>query len=416
MGCGSSARPHPEDEALATDESVLAPAMTEPRSVIIWGAKDLHDADCMGEGSDPYCIVRVGPSGKTWEEKARGSGRRSEVVSDVDSPRWDMGFGCDIHGMVKPEVHIRVYDKDWATEDDFLGEARVEFRVLEAAQDPMDLPLSGGHGTVVVSGGPLGLLDENNIKPSAFYEAMAPIGEMKPVQVEAITGDGPLLVGKEPLPVCLRGIFWLTDQGSSSALASFAGPNNDGGGCSTGHVHGNKYKVRVFGDRVWAMATGPATLSNMSLDLIDLVYHFVFDNGAKPTKCQIYPEVRELGITLTAEWLLDFEAHLVAEDKEFAGSVVWRRPSWMLGEEIKSAEYALVQVIDAEGQRIEPAWSKFVQYQGSEDAGGSPGTVWFHEARADDAAGIPAATDPQEGLKEPEAAQEFVADQPAPSE
>jgi len=78
---------------------------------------------------------------------------------------------------------------------------------------------------------------------------------------------------------------------------------------------------------------------------------------------------------------LDFEMELLKEgDERFPGSVAWRRPSSVLGQEIKSAEYVLLQVIDGKGQRIEPAWSKFVEYQNSSEAGKTPGQIFYRSS------------------------------------
>merc|ERR1711924_88974 len=119
-------------------------------------------------------------------------------------------------------------------------------------------------------------------------DEMGPIGAVKSVNVEDIDGAGPSHLGTGPgLPAVLQGIFWLTQQGTSSALASFGGPSGDGGGCSTGILASNRYKVRVSGDRVWAFAEQDKFAA---LEKVDLIYHFVFDHATNPTRCQIYPE------------------------------------------------------------------------------------------------------------------------------
>merc|ERR1712137_966594 len=121
--------------------------------------------------------------------------------------------------------------------------------------------------------------------------------------------------------------------------------------------------ARVAGDRSWAFADS-STTGFKFVELVDLVYHFIFDDATNPKFCQIYPEAKNLDFMLTAELLLDFEMELLEKgDERFPGSVAWRRVSKVLGQEAKSAEYALVQVIDGSGQRIEPAWSKFVEFQ-----------------------------------------------------
>merc|ERR1712232_87718 len=110
----------------------------------------------------------------------------------------------------------------------------------------------------------------------------------------------------------------------------------------------------------------------------DLIYHFVFDDETNPTKCQIYPEIRKLDFTLTQEWLLDFEGDIKPQgDEEYPGSVIWMRPSFAFGKQVN--EYTLVQVMNGKGERIEPAWSKFAEYQNSDAAGSKPGVVFYHE-------------------------------------
>lgn len=207
------------------------------------------------------------------------------------------------------------------------------------------------------------------------------MGPVKSIDVKDITGAGPLRIGIGPgLPASLQGIFWLTLQGPSSALATFGGPSADGGGCSPGQLIGKTCKVRVGGDRVWAFAENDSASMKL-VQALDLVYHFNFDDAVNPTRCQIYPEGRNLGLTLTAEWLLDFEMELMKNgDEQFPGSVVWKRVSSVFGTEVKSKEYALVQVIDGNQQFVEPAWTKFIEYQNSSEAGNSPGKVFYHEA------------------------------------
>lgn len=383
MGCGASS------STLAPEP--IAGEGSDLRSIVIWGAKGLRDADVVGT-SDPYCVVRVGPKGSAWAEKLRGTGRRSEQVKDSISPQWNLGFTVDIAGMKDPEIHIRVYDKDLLTDDDFLGEAVVFLDRGSLTETPIDVKLSRvkggetGNGTLSVSAGLPKMLQDLNVKPSGFFDAVGPIGAVKSVDIKDIdmksfsAGTGPLRLGTGPgLPAALTGIFWLTKQGPSSALASFGGPSGDGGGCSAGQMVGNRLKVRVAGDRTWSFAENGK--SNTLVEALDLVYHFVFDDAVNPTRCQIYPEGRNLGFTLTADWLLDFDMELLKDgDKEFPGSVVWKRISSVLGREATSAEYALVQVIDGQGQPIEPAWTKFVEYQNSAEAGSSPGKIFYHEA------------------------------------
>ncbi|CAK0853111.1 unnamed protein product [Prorocentrum cordatum] len=377
MGCGSSTLKEAKPNTATKGDPAL-------RSIILWGAQRLPSMDAIGK-ADPYCVARVGPKGSSWDTKLRGSGRRSQPASG-SNPDWKMAFTIDVAKWPDPELQVRVYDAVWVGADEFLGEAVAPLSSL--GEDPSNLALiskpsePGKDGQPIgaeisVSAGSVDLLEKLGCKLSSYYEKLAPVGKAKSVKVEDITGKGPLRVGTAPLPESMQGLFWLSSQGPSSALASFAGPTQDGGGCSTGQMRDKRYDIRVAGDRVWAFAEDN-TIAWKFVETVDLIYHFVFDDAEKPTKCQIYPEAGNLGFTLDAEWLLDFEAHLKPEgSEEYPGSVIWLRPSFVLGKEVN--EYTLVQVMNGAGERIEPAWSKFVEYQNSDAAGAKPGVVFYHE-------------------------------------
>lgn len=381
MGCGASSKTGGEDD------KALGPAGAGS-SIIVWGAEGLKEAEGLG-GLDPYCVVRVGDKGSKWGEKIRGAGRRSEAVKDTANPKWNLGLAVDAKGFKDPEVHVRIFDKDFFTEDDYIGEVVSSLAEIsgKGSSAPVKIPITGGAKptdgrSLSINAGPTKMLEDLKVSASGFYEKIAGIGEEKSVKVDDIKADGPIRVGVGPgLPASLQGVYWLTEQGKSSALASFGGPSGCGGGCSIGQLdEKNRYKVRVAGDRVWAYAKTKEVGGLASS--IDLVYHFVFNDAKNPTKCQIYPESRKLNFTLP-EWVMDFEMELMKDgDPRYPGSVVWRRISSILGKEAKSAEYLLAQVMDAKGQRIEPAWSEFVKYQNSPEAGDSPGVVWYREAKA----------------------------------
>jgi len=371
MGCGATAAKAAEPLEHPTADLV---------SVIIWGGKHLKKSD-LATQSDPYVVARVGPKGSSWDEKCCGSGRRSHSIRSTANPEWNLGFTVDVHGMTDAELQVQVYDKDFATSDDLIGQGTIPLSQLtkdgmKAERHDIEVNVATEPGTLSVSGGPLGLLEAMGIKPSALYESLAPMGKQKMVKVEDITGDGPLRVGTAPLPSSIRGIFWLTAQKHRSALGSFGGPSNDGGGCSPGELTDGRCAVRVGGDRSWALADQKTGIFALN---VDLIYHFVFNDGENPTKCQIYPEARKLGVTLTAEWVMDLEMELMQQEHpEYPGSVVWRRLSYVVGQDV-GEEYALVQVMNENGERIEPAWTKFVEYQKSDVAGHSPGEIWYHE-------------------------------------
>jgi len=203
------------------------------------------------------------------------------------------------------------------------------------------------------------------------------VGQVKSVQVESITGDGPLILGTASLPGDLQGLFWLSQQGTRSALVSFGGPTRDSCGTSTGQLADRQYAIRVTGDRIWTFAEQEGRSQSL-VEALDLIYHFVFDDPINPKRAQIYPESKNLRFTLTAEWILDFEMELVqGGDDRWPGSVVWKRQSKLFG--ISGGEYDLVQVMKGDGMRIEPAWSDFVNYQNSQETGGTPGMLFYRE-------------------------------------
>lgn len=194
-------------------------------------------------------------------------------------------------------------------------------------------------------------------------------------------------------PEALQGLFWLTNQGDSSSLASFA-KSNDGGDMGQGELKKGDYaiSIRVGGDRSWSFADAPGG-NFETVELLDLVYHFRLESGSlkKPTGFRILPEARNLGITLEggiSEWLLDFSMHKMSDEdaraQGFPGSIVWDRTSAVGGQDVDSARYALVQVVDGNRRPIEPAYSQWVAHQKSKDAGSSPGKIHYREALSND--------------------------------
>lgn len=194
-------------------------------------------------------------------------------------------------------------------------------------------------------------------------------------------------------PEALQGLFWLTKQGDSSSLASFA-KSYDGGNMGQGELREGEYaiSIRVGGDRDWSFADAPG--GNFELvELLDLVYHFRLENGslAEPTGFRILPEARNLGITLEgglAEWLLDFSMYKLTDEQAaaagFEGSIVWDRVSAVADKNIDSARYSLVQVVDGKSNPIEPAYSQWVAHQSSPDAGNTAGKIHYREALTND--------------------------------
>ena len=74
MGAAASAT------ATATGESCVVPVV-----VMVKRATDLRKADWDfggGAKSDPYVVVRIGPKGTTWAQKAHGVEWKSDVVKE----------------------------------------------------------------------------------------------------------------------------------------------------------------------------------------------------------------------------------------------------------------------------------------------------------------------------------------------
>jgi hypothetical protein len=197
------------------------------------------------------------------------------------------------------------------------------------------------------------------------------------------------------LPTSMQGVFWLTDQNSSSALVSFA-HTADGGGLSSLETKGEKgiFKIRVAGDRGWSFHDHGKNTNFDRVAKADLVYEFQFSPMPDPTKAQIYPHLENYGVSLGrfTQWLLDFEMYLLECDKTpddpycesldeaFKESVVWQRKSKSFGVHIKSADYKCVQVIDENGRKL-PAFYKWIKYCNSGDTGNTPGVFHYRSIK-----------------------------------
>jgi len=178
----------------------------------------------------------------------------------------------------------------------------------------------------------------------------------KSARSDEVTGDFPLSKEWDALPKQMQGIFWLKDQGDSSSIMSF-GKTNDGSYLSTGVYENDadyQYSVRVGGDRSWAFSDKASSWK--LVEAIDLVYRFQCDNEGRnnPVACDIHGQSLKLGVTLTAEWLLNFRMVLLKENQKPAALkdvVVWGRPSKVLGFDVDSAYYELTQIVDGDGKK-----------------------------------------------------------------
>ena len=239
----------------------------------------------------------------------------------------------------------------------------------------------------------LNLQEALPLPPLSFYDAESfsvdQLGKDKTAGSKAKRAmkknESPIRV-REKEPEALKGIFWLMNQGDSSSVISFA-KTDEGGGVSPGNLQTGDiaYRIRVSGDQSWAFAdNGPNDNYNLA-QLADLVYNFELLDGTldAPTKFQIIPSLQipflclrlELKECFIKEGLLDFSMTLthgagLPDHPVYEESVVWRRDSTLFG---NSGSYEAVQIIDGDGYRIEPAWSMWVSYQQSMEAGDTPG-------------------------------------------
>lgn len=236
-------------------------------------------------------------------------------------------------------------------------------------------------------------------------ECVAYQGDEASAKCSDVGPDGPLVVGGAELPPQLQGVFWLTGQAASSILASF-GRNDDADACGFNPGvatpgDGEKNRVIVFGDRNWAFQD-PSYSTYELVDHSDLVYEFDFDEDF--AHATIQPSFHSAGPPLSTASLLTALSALLSWDADFGdgvdapqdvvkfemtlasnpsypNSVVWTRNTYALGIEIESSRYDLVQILDKDGTKIEPAYGAMLE---SCDANGVAGELFYHTKKQDE--------------------------------
>lgn len=179
-----------------------------------------------------------------------------------------------------------------------------------------------------------------------------------------------------------QGIFWLTKQGAKSSLMSFA-RTNDGCGIADAHTKKegsdpftkeNPFRIRVAGDRTWSDGGGFDSGTFKAAAALDLVYNFIEETAGKIV---IIPQVTRSFFNIkVARWLLEFRADLLdpsqvsvhespytTKPDGSANSAVWRRTSnafFNLHSLGGAGQYDLVQVLDGNGEKLQPAYDDFV--------------------------------------------------------
>jgi len=314
------------------------------------------------------------------------------------SPTWNMG--TLVTGSDRTELSVRVFaladaepslpelrGKNLTGERRLLGEFSVGIGTLrQASRNSVDGKASfklpgGGHLRLTATRGgspPNFGLAEYGMSPSISYETSAPITSQQAVRVEDMLGAGPMILGTAPLPIALQGIWWFAGQTSGSALLSFGGSNNDGSGCSLGYLTGekNSYKIRAEGDRV-VSSSEPSGLDKV-METGDKVYYYEFNNAANPTLGQIYTYFDGLGGAQEGAKSAMMKSTMQLQpngDLEYPGSLVWLKNTTVLGINVKDTK--IVQVIDGAGEKIEPAWSKFVASEKDPENRNYPGWMFY---------------------------------------
>eukprot|EP00588_Corethron_pennatum_P013965 CAMPEP_0194277324 /NCGR_PEP_ID=MMETSP0169-20130528/9681_1 /TAXON_ID=218684 /ORGANISM="Corethron pennatum, Strain L29A3" /LENGTH=257 /DNA_ID=CAMNT_0039021269 /DNA_START=200 /DNA_END=972 /DNA_ORIENTATION=+ len=197
-----------------------------------------------------------------------------------------------------------------------------------------------------------------------------------------VSAAGPITLGTADhgLPENLQGVFWLQDQKDSSALMSFA-PSNDGQGLSVWNNDESNIRVRVGGDKVWSFHTEGKAWE--LVEGIDLVYDFRFNNATNPTESNIIPQAMNWnGFSLDGakEFVLDFNMNFIPPENHedrFPDAVTWARPTFILGQNIESSYYEIVQVLKGNGDTTS-AFDEWVKYCESPETGNSTGTIFYH--------------------------------------
>lgn len=187
----------------------------------------------------------------------------------------------------------------------------------------------------------------------------------------------PMRIGKAPLPPQLRGVYWLSDQGDSSSLVSFA-QSNDGDGLSPGAMPADgKYKVRVIGDKVWSFAD--RSFNWEASQVMDIIYEFDFDEDITEARVWAGGGNKASIIWTGVTYAVNFGMKLRTEPHpRYTNSVVWDRPSSFLGNVLSS--YEVIQVMDEDGNKLEPAFSDWVRYNNQAETGETPGIIYYFEA------------------------------------
>jgi len=164
------------------------------------------------------------------------------------------------------------------------------------------------------------------------------------------------------LPKQMQGVFWLKDNGNTSAFMSFA-PSRDGDGLSK--WADGKFSIRVAGDNVWAFFSRENLHYASGLDLI---YDMVANDHMDPTEFQIFPRFQRFPAfdftSKVGKFMIDLKMTKIESqpaDANGAAAVKWKRESKRWGKIIENSEFEVLQIFDGDGNPTS-AFSEFQKY------------------------------------------------------
>eukprot|EP00931_Biecheleriopsis_adriatica_P076248 TRINITY_DN49979_c0_g1_i1.p1 TRINITY_DN49979_c0_g1~~TRINITY_DN49979_c0_g1_i1.p1 ORF type:complete len:295 (-),score=35.60 TRINITY_DN49979_c0_g1_i1:390-1223(-) len=194
--------------------------------------------------------------------------------------------------------------------------------------------------------------------------------------VSDITGNGPLFIGKDPLPARIQGVFWFKDDGGDALVSYGAGPNtSDSSSCSNGLLKKNGDKwctsistIRPGGWTFQAEATPPGTYGGPFPSVPDKLYYdcsmrwdMCFDSDTEPSFQSSTPH--------PMSWCVNLMLPSVTTSTYWGapakyGGHVWNVSTSFFGvidsEDLSvPGDFLMIQVMDATGTKIQPAWDMF---------------------------------------------------------
>jgi len=198
------------------------------------------------------------------------------------------------------------------------------------------------------------------------------------VNVSEISSSGPLFVGRSPLPDRVQGVFWFVDDGGDALISLGSGPNNKPDDeCNSGVLtrQGNQMctsisTVRPGGWTFQAEAT-PKLFGGKFPSIADEFYRtcgskwtFCFDAATSGTPAKLTASA-----TATRGLPCVNVFSLASTTGEYQGTKYgghyWRVTTKALGivplPSFVPGDFDMIQVMDGNGQKIQPAWNKFAE-------------------------------------------------------